>query len=193
VNGQINYTYAFAFGKASQTNENYLSDFLLSREPLSEAPLNNDVRHALKAAIQVFVPSTVKPRLFGQPIPNGWSLSIETFIESGRPFTPSNLYPGISASAGEDIQRNSLRKPAIVNFDIRFTKDFKLANLDYKFILWVENVFDNKNVVTVYSATGRPDTQQNQSGIIKGGSEHDLDPSNWDYGRQVRVGLELNI
>ncbi|MDH4155754.1 MAG: TonB-dependent receptor [candidate division Zixibacteria bacterium] len=193
VNGMVSYTYAFAFGKASQTNENYMSDFQLSREPLSEAALDNDVRHSLKSNIQIFIPSTVKPRLFGLPIPNGWSLAIETFIESGRPFTPDRSYPNISASTGEDIQTNSLRKPAIVTFDVRLTKDFKLAGLDYSFILWVENVFDSRNVVEVYENTGRPDTQQNQSQVIKGGTPYDLDPENWDYGRQIRVGVEVNI
>ncbi|RKX22745.1 MAG: hypothetical protein DRP35_01210 [Candidatus Zixiibacteriota bacterium] len=193
VNGMFSYTYAFAFGKASQTNENYLSDFELSRDPLSESALDNDVRHSLKSSIQVFIPSTVKPRLFGLPIPNGWSLSVETIIESGQPFTPSKDYPGIATTTGEDIQNNSLRRPTIVNFDIRFTKDFKLASLDYKFIVWIENVFDNHNVDYVYSNTGRPDTGQNINQMIIGGTEYDNNPSNWEYGRQIRVGLEINL
>ncbi len=193
VNGMLSYTYAFSFGKASQTNEDYLTDFELSREPLSEASLDNDVRHSFKSSIQVFVPGTVKPRLFGVPIPNGWSMSIETLIESGRPFTPSREYPNITSAVGEDIQRNSLRRPTIINFDLRFTKDFELVGLDYKFILWVENIFDNRNVNFVYSNTGRPDTQQNINQIILGGTEFDLNPYNWDYGRQVRVGIEINL
>lgn len=193
VNGLISYTYAFAYGKASQTNEDYLSDFELSREPLSESPLDNDVRHSLKSSIQFYVPTTVKPRLFGLPIPNGWSLGIVALIESGRPYTPSRAYPNITQAQGEDIQNNSLRRPSIVNFDIRFEKEFKLMGLDYKFITWVENVFDNRNVVTVYSDTGRPDTRQNQSGVIKGGSSYDANPSNWDFGRQIRLGIEVNI
>ncbi|MCK4573598.1 MAG: TonB-dependent receptor, partial [candidate division Zixibacteria bacterium] len=193
VNGLLSYTYAYAYGKASQTNENYMSDHELSRDPLSEAPLDNDVRHSLKGSIQVYIPSTVKPRLFGLPIPNGWSMDIQTFIESGRPFTPSADYPDINTSTGEDIQRNSLRKPTIVNFDIRFSKDFKLAGLNNSFIIWVENIFDYVNVNEVYSNTGRADTQQNPGNLVKGGSEYDADPTNWDYGRQIRVGFEVNL
>jgi len=189
----VSYTYAFAFGKASQTNEDYLSEFELSREPLSEAALSNDIRHSLKSGIQVFVPSTVKPRLFGLPIPNGWSMSFETIIESGAPFTPNRDFPNISSAAGEDIQRNSMRKPSTILFDVRFTKDFALVGIDYKFIIWVENLFDNRNVDVVYSATGRADSQQNISGVILGGTDFDLNPANWDYGRQVRVGLEMQL
>ena len=193
INGSLSYTYAFAYGKASQTNQNYLSDFELSREPLSEAPLDNDVRNSLKASIQFYIPATVKPRLFGIPIIHGWSLGVVALVESGRPFTPSRAYPNITQTLGEDIQRNSLRRPSLVNFDVRFEKEFKMMGLNYQFIAWVENVFNNRNVVSVYSDTGRPDTQQNQSGIIKGGTPYDANPANWDFGRQVRLGIELNI
>jgi len=193
VNGQINYSYAFAYGKASQANEDYLTDFYLSREPLSEAPLDNDIRHSLKTAIQIYVPNTVKPRLFGLPIPNGWSLSIESIIESGKPFTPDAQYPNIQQETAEEIETNSLRYPATAVFDIRFTKDFALWGLDYSFIVWVENIFDTRNVTDIYTKTGRPDTQQNISGVVYGGTEYDLNPYNWDYGRQIRLGLEVNL
>ncbi|MCB2231308.1 TonB-dependent receptor [bacterium] len=193
VTGQLSYTYAFAYGKASQTNENYLEDFELSNEPLSETPLDNDIRHSLKTAVTFYIPNNVKPRLFGLPIPNGWSMSIESIIESGRPFTPSRSYPGISQSTAEAIENNSLRYPATAVFDARFSKEFTFAGLSFEGILWVENVFDSRNVVYVYSNTGRPDTQQNVNQIIRGGTQYDSDPYNWDYGRQIRVGLEVNI
>ncbi len=193
VNGFLSYTYAFAYGKASQTNEDYLSDFELSRAPLSESPLDNDVRHSLKSSVQFYVPTTVKPRLFGIPIFNGWSMGIVALVETGRPFTPSRNYPNITQTQGEDIQKNSLRRPTIVNFDLRFEKEIKMMGLNYRFIGWVENVFDNRNVVSVYGDTGRPDTQQNLSGVIKGGTPFDANPANWDFGRQVRLGIELNI
>ncbi len=86
-----------------------------------------------------------------------------------------------------------MRLPSTVVFDVRFTKDFKFVGLDWSYILWVENLFDSRNVVGVYTNTGRPDTQQNQSQIIKGGTEYDLNPANWDYGRQVRMGIEVNL
>ncbi len=193
VNGYLSYTYAFAYGKASEASREWQTDFEISREPLSEAPLDEDVRHQLNARIQIFVPSTVKPRLFGIPIPNAWSLAINANIHSGKPFTPSREYPNISREIGEDIQRNSLRMPSVVNFNIRLTKDFKFVGLDCSYILWIENIFNSRNVTTVYSNTGRPDTQQNINYIVKGGTEYDLNPGNWDYGRQIRMGFEINL
>lgn len=193
VNGELSYTYAFAYGKASQTSENYLTDFELSRAPLDESPLNDDIRHSLKAGIQIYIPTSVKPRLFGLPIPNGWALSIQSVIESGRPFTPSANYPNLATTSGESIGTNSLRLPGTAVFDVRFNKDFKFVGLDYSFIIWVQNIFNARNVVNVSSATGRADTQQNINGTVFGGTAFDQNPYNWDYPRQVRVGLEINL
>jgi len=193
VNGEISYTYAFAYGKASQASEDYLTEFQLSRDPLSESPLDNDIRHSLKAGIQIYVPGSVKPRLFGLPIPNAWTLAIQSVIESGRPFTPNIRYPGIVATTGESIATNSLRYPATAVFDIRLSKDFKVVGLDYSIVLDVRNVLDSRNVLGIYTETGRPDTKQNLNGLVFAGTEEDRNPYNWDYGRQVRLGLEINL
>ncbi len=193
VNGRLSYTYAFAFGKASQTNSDYQSDFELSRDPLDEAPLDNDVRHRFTSSVQVFVPNTKKPKLFGLPIPNGWSMDVQMYFESGRPFTPSSDYPNVNTALGENIQRNSLRKPSVLNFDVRFSKDFAIFGLDNKMILQVENVFDSRNVNFVYSNTGLPFTNNNTNGEINEGTAFDNDPSNYDYGRQIRLGVEINL
>ncbi|MEW5994990.1 MAG: hypothetical protein AB1744_11425, partial [Candidatus Zixiibacteriota bacterium] len=194
VNGQLSYVYAFAYGKASEAAREWQTPFEISREPLSEHALDHDIRHSLNATVQLFVPSTVKPRLFGLPIPNAWSLSVITLFRSGKPFTPSREYPNFQEIGGEDIQTNCMRYPSTLNFDLRFTKDFKFVGLDWSYILWVENVFDSRNVVTVYDNTGRPDTQQNLGdGTVKGGTPYDMNPGNWDYSRQIRMGVEVNL
>lgn len=193
VNGSLSYTYAFANGKASQTNANYLSDFLLSREPLSEAPLDNDIRHSLQSEVQIVIPNNVKPRLFGIRVINGWSLSVQTVIESGRPFTPTKTYPNLATSGLEDIETNSLRYPATAYFNVRFQKDFHLVGADWSFNIWVDNLFDARNVESLYANTGRPDTDQNISGQVFGGTEYNQNPSNWNFGRQVKLGIEMNL
>ncbi len=193
VNGEISYTYQFAFGKASEAAEAFLDQGELDRQPLDEAPLDNDVRHSLKSSIIFFIPSTVKPRLFGIPIPNGWTLNITSILESGAPFTPATNFPNLSQSGVTDPQRNSLRYPSTAFFDVRFAKEFEIEGLDFEAILWVENIFDNRNVEFVYSATGRPDTRQNRNGVVLEGTPFDVNPYNYDEGRQVRLGLQLNL
>ncbi|UCC43045.1 MAG: TonB-dependent receptor, partial [Candidatus Zixiibacteriota bacterium] len=193
VNGQVSYTYAFAYGKASQTNDFFMEDFLLSREPLTEAALDHDIRHSLKAGIQFYLSTTVKPRLFGLPIPNGWSLSIESIIESGAPYTPDKNYPDIDQTGAEDIERNSLRLPSTAVFDFTFRKEFQVVSIDWSFVLWVENLFDARNVTNVYPGTGRADTDQVRNQVVYGGTEFSNSPTRLDYGRQIRLGLEMSL
>ena len=196
VNGEISYAYAFAFGKDSKSAEEF-QDNLESTEPLTEVAQNNDIRHTFKAGITIAMPNTVKPRLFGIPIPNGWNLSVESVIESGAPYTPASNYPGLGSSTTSP-EVNSLRFPMTAVFDVRLAKDFTLAGLDWQCIVWVENLFDKRNVIYMASypsasSTGRPDTEQNIAGTVYKGSEYDNNPYNWDYGRQIRFGLEVNI
>lgn len=193
INGEINYTYAFAYGKQSQTRESYFEDFYLSREPLSEKPLDNDVRHQLNCGIQLVIPNSMKPNLFGVPIPNGWTLSVQGSFESGRPFTPGDQYPNLDVEENLDIQENSLRMPSRLNFDIRFEKYFKMVSLNWRFIVWVDNLLDNRNVRGVYGNTGRADTRQTDGYNVTGGTFYDNDPYNYDYGRQIKVGVQVSL
>ncbi len=194
INGEINYTYAFAFGKQSQTRTTYWQDFQLSRESLAEKPLDNDIRHSLKCGIQLVVPETMKPRLFGFRIPNGWTFSVQGLFETGKPFTPTAGYPNLTTQAGVDIDENSLRRPSTLNFDVRFEKYFQLFALNWRAIVWVDNLLNTQNVVGVYGNTGRADTSQNDgNGNVTGGTEFDRNPDLWRYGRQIKFGLQVSL
>jgi len=193
INGEVNYTYAFAYGKQSQTRDSYFTDFYLSSESLSEKPLDNDVRHSLKCGIQLVIPETMKPRLFGLRIPNGWTFSVQGSFETGRPFTPGESYPNLSIQEGLDIQENSLRRPSVLNFDVRFEKYFELFALNWRAIVWVDNLLDTKNVNGVYGSTGRADTNQNDGYNVTGGTIYENNPENWQYGRQIKFGLQVSI
>lgn len=194
INGEVNYTYAFAFGKQSQTRTTYWEDFQLSRESLAEKPLDNDVRHSLKCGIQLVIPETMKPRLFGFRIPNGWTFSVQGMFESGRPFTPGSNYPNLTTQEGVDVDENSLRRPSTLNFDVRFEKYFRLFALNWRGIVWVDNLLNTRNVVSVYGNTGRADTSQNDgSGNVTGGTEYDRNPELWRYGRQIKFGVQVSL
>jgi hypothetical protein len=193
INGEVNYTYAFAYGKQSQTRTTYFEDFYLSRESLSEKPLDNDVRHQFNCGVQLVIPETMKPRLFGVRIPNGWTFAVQGSFETGRPFTPGDQYPNLTVESGLDIQENSLRTPSRINFDVRFEKYFSLISFNWRFIVWIDNLLDNRNARGVYGDTGRADTRQTDGYNVTGGTEYDMDPYNWAYGRQIKVGLQVSI
>nr|MBN2277205.1 TonB-dependent receptor [candidate division Zixibacteria bacterium] len=193
INGEVNYTYAFAYGKQSQSRTDYFDEFYLNREPLSEKPLDDDIRHQFNCGIQLVIPETMKPKMFGIRIPNGWTFAVQGKFHTGKPFTPSKEYPGMTVDAGVDIAENSLRMGSVLNFDVRFEKYFKLVSLNWRFIVWVDNLLDNKNVATVNTATGRADTGQNDGTNVLGGTEYDRNPYYWQYGRQVKVGLQVSL
>jgi len=194
INGEVNYTYAFAFGKQSQARTDYFSEFYLSHESLSEKALNDDIRHQFNCGIQLVIPETMKPKLFGLGIPNGWTFAVQGKFHTGKPFTPGKSYPNlVLEEAAQTIDENSLRRPSVLNFDVKFEKYFKLVNLNWRFILWVDNLLDNRNVDGVYPNTGRADTNQNDGYNVTGGTEFDRNPFNWLYGRQIKFGLQVSL
>ncbi|MCH9032227.1 MAG: TonB-dependent receptor [candidate division Zixibacteria bacterium] len=193
INGQINYTYAFAFGKESQTNQNYISDAAISQQSLNETPIDIDVRHAANIALQVVVPRNMDASLFGIPIFNEWTLSIEGQLETGRPYTPAREFPNLFLPPGQQPDDNSFRLPGRLEFDIRFEKTFRVTGITYNAIMWVENIFDNKYVRGVHTNTGLAYTARNPSGQVLGGTEFDRTPFYYAAGREIRVGLQMQL
>ncbi|MFH2034899.1 MAG: TonB-dependent receptor [Candidatus Zixiibacteriota bacterium] len=196
INGEVNYTYAFSYGKQSQARDEYFEEFYLNQESLKEKPLDDDVRHQINCAVQLVMSENLKPRLFGIRIPNGWTLAVTGNFRTGKPYTPDENYPNLQFEQGvQQIDENSLRMPSVLNFDIRFEKYFKLVGFNWRFIMEVYNLLDNKNVAGVYSRTGRADTNNIPAGsdVVYGGREIDRDPGNWQYGRQIRAGFRVDL
>jgi outer membrane receptor protein involved in Fe transport len=193
VSGNIQYTYSFAYGKSSSESSNYFDDFYNRAIPIREFPLAWDVRHNLALQVQLSVPKSDKPRLFGFRIPNDWNLLVIWQYGTGYPFTPTRDYPGLKLLPGENPQTNSLRYPANSTVDLRFIKNFSIAGLDYEFNLWVKNLFDTQNIDVIYGATGRPDTGTNIGGTVVEGSDYANDPLNYAPGRSIQMGLALTF
>ena len=152
-----------------------------------------DIRHRVNLWLQFYFTDRDHPKLFGLSIPNDWDMSIFWRFQTGSPYTPAKNFPGMKLDVGELPLTNSMRLPSTAFTDIKVHKRFRFSGMEYMVQLWVNNLFDNKNVSAVYSATGRPDTNNNQSGVIGGGTERQADPSNWGRGRQMIVGLGLQF
>lgn len=193
IAGYANYTYAFAYGKASSELSNY-EILVQNREiPIQEFPLDWDIRHAFTLNFDLRITQSDHPKLFGYSIPNDWGINILWQIFSGAPFTPASGYPNLRLTSGERVLTNSLRYPSTSEMDVRFNKNFSLWNIDYTFELWVNNVFDTENINTLYSETGRPDTHNNVGEIIRGDTDYYQNPANYDPGRNIRVGFTMHF
>ncbi len=195
VSGYMTYNYAYAYGKSSSESSNYYDDYYNRDIPIQEFPLNWDVRHQITLNVDLRVPPGEHPRLFGLKLPANWGLNILWQYGSGFPYTPSREHPGTAETLvpGEDPLPNSERISPSSNVDVRFNKDFKLWTLRYTFEIWVNNIFDTKNIESVYSATGRPNTSLNVDGVVYTGLESDNSPGNYGAGRNIRLGLGVNF
>jgi putative lipoic acid-binding regulatory protein len=88
---------------------------------------------------------------------------------------------------------------------MRFNKDFYLGGGgDYltTFFVEVDNLFDRRNVLDVYSRTGQPDNDgQYSAASLATDAElaeqldnlYDLNPQNYSSPRTIRVGLEMSF
>lgn len=203
ISGYINYQYAFAYGKSSAEVSNYYDRAMAGDIPIQEYPLDWDVRHQITLNLDLRVPEDEHPRLFGYKLPDNWGINAVWQYGSGLPFTPASNYPGMVLRLREKPVPNSKRLPPNSNVDLRFNKDFKVWNISYSFLVWVENVFDRINVLNVgsqnNSATGRPDTEQNYFDAVWGqnlvflGREIEQNPLNYGQGRNIKFGLTISF
>lgn len=193
INGTLSYEYSFAYGKSSSDSENYERLVAQDAIAIDENPLSWDIRHRVSLWLQLYFTDRDHPKMFGVSIPNDWDMSVYWRFQTGFPYTPDKSYPGMVLDVGEKPQTNSMRLPSTAYTDIKLHKRFRVSGMEYTFQLWINNLFDNKNVRWVYPSTGRYDTNNNQSGIIYGGTERQASPSYLDRGRQIIVGLGLQF
>lgn len=193
INGTLSYEYAFAYGKSSSDIDNYQRLVDGGDISIDENPLDWDIRHRVALWLQMYFTDRDHPKLFGIGIPNDWDMSVYWRFETGAPYTPAKDFPNMDLDVGESPQTNSMRLPSTAQTDIKFNKRFRISGMQYTFQLWVNNLFNNENVISVSGSTGRPDTANNQSGVIGGGTEFQANPRNWDRGRQIIVGFGVQF
>jgi outer membrane receptor protein involved in Fe transport len=200
ISGYVNYQYAFAYGKSSSEASNYYNRAVEGGDiPIQEFPLDWDVRHQITSNLDLRIPEGEHPKMFGLKLPDAWDINVIWQYNSGFAFTPDGKFPGLRLRLNENPQTNSKRMPASSNVDIRFNKDFKIWKLSYSIQAWINNVFDRKDVITVYGTSGRPDTNQNYfdeafgENVVYKGQEIEMNPLYYGPGRQVRLSFSLKF
>ncbi len=195
VDGIVTYEYSFAYGKSSDESSNYFAEFNNGTIPIQEFPLDWDVRHQLSMNIDFQVPQGDHPKLFGLKLPDNWGANVIWQFGSGYPFTPDKDYPGLRLLAGEQPQTNSLRYPSTSEVDIRAYKRFPFLGLNYTVTLWVNNLFDAKNVELIYGLTGRYNAASKTPGsnYVFEGTPAASNPMNLGPGRNIRLGFGVEF
>jgi len=188
LTGSVSYSYMIARGVGSSATDAYYS-YLTSLDdtlpPLTSYPLDYDQRHTLAAVLDYRVPSN-------------WGLNVVGHYGSGLPYT-------VTDESGERLgDWNAGRLSANYTVDMRFNKDFRVGtgNLLASFFVEVDNVFNKRNVLDLYSRTGEADDDGNQivptlgvsvDDIEYWDSLYDYDPQHYSPPRTIRTGIEFNF
>ena len=128
--GELNYGFGTATGVASDPNAAVEQNFAYL--PISEQPLDWDVRHTFRVSSR-----------FAEP--GSWSASLIWAYESGFPYTPY----GRDTRQLEPETINSRRLPSTTSLDIQAEKYYTVWGQRFKVFLQSRNVLDAKNITAL--------------------------------------------
>jgi outer membrane receptor for ferrienterochelin and colicin len=110
-------------------------------------------------------------------LPNGFRVSSNGQIRSGRPYTVLAERP------------NTERMPTFMNVNGRVSRDFNAGRMSHRVYLQVHNVFDRQNIHWVYPVTGRWD-DDGDPGTPYASTAN---PTRLSDGRRVRIGYSISF
>lgn len=199
------YTYAIAEGTGSSTSSSFTSAFRNNEGEIPKviAPLDFDQRHTGVVNVDFFVPKG------DLGIFELTSANILINFASGRPYTPllmQNLLAGTTNFGDTRGYVNSAYGPGNFKVDLKVEKTFSYEKLSVTPYVWIENVFDAANPVSVYRSTGDAystgflSTPEGQKLIQDRGINFKYDyeslernPFNFGIPRLIKVGLKVNF
>ncbi len=209
------YTYQIAEGTGSSSNSNFVAAFRSNVIPRQVNLLDFDQRHTFSAGMDVRTKKDDGMEIAGfKPFANLGANLVMTF-NSGRPYTPIEAYD-VYNGGGAPITKtvgtvNSAVGPSSFRLDAKidksFTLDFGATSAKLNFYVWVLNLLNNENAITVYRATGSPEdsgflqTPTGQDAILQNANPElyqadykkwEKDPENYGAARQIRLGLRLD-
>ncbi len=200
--GTLSYSYMIARGNSPEELFAYYNVITEPGEtlPVTSYPLDFDQRHTLTFNIDMRSSSDWSGKLFGiLPASGVWGMNYVFRYGSGLPFSKID---------SKSLQRlggiNSFRMPTNYTVDARFNRDFNIGGSKKVLSVFVEieNLFNRRNVVNVYSFTGLPndDGRDVTDGGLVSPEEtrrlHSLiakDPQNYGAPRTIRTGLQFSF
>ncbi|MCB0729838.1 MAG: TonB-dependent receptor [Ignavibacteriae bacterium] len=201
----VDYTYSVAEGTGSSTNSSFVASFRNDDNDIPKviAPLDFDQRHTGIVNLGFFVPKGELGLL------EMFSADVLMSFSSGRPYTPlfqQNLISGNTNYGDTRGYVNSAYGPGNFRIDLKVEKSFEFAGLRLSPYLWVENLLDAVNEITVYRTTGNAYTTdflntdeaklliaQNGEGWAQDYRSLELDPANFGIPRLIKLGIKLNF
>lgn len=208
---KIDYTLALNEGTGSSSTSSFTATFRNpnNETPLAIAPLDFDQRHTLTANLDIRAGKGEGPEVFGLKIFEEAGANFLISYNSGRPYTPTTYY---DATSGTTLQGNLTQfvntayAEGIFRIDMRIDKAFSIGRVSLVPYLWVQNLLDRENFISVWRSTGQPDdtaflnTAEGQDRAARGGEAWvadykalERDPTNYGIPRLVQLGLRLKF
>lgn len=202
----INYTFSIAEGTGSSSGSAFVSAFrnVNNETPKTIAPLDFDQPHTGVINVDFYVPEGD----LGFFERTGINLLFS--FNSGRPYTPletQNLLEGNTNWGNTSGYVNSTYGPGSFRLDLKLEKGFAVgSNTIITPYLWVENLLDADNAVTVWRSTGSPYTTeylstdtgkklsaQNGEKWAQDYESVERDPANFGIPRLIKLGVRVNF
>lgn len=158
----INYNLSQSISTSPGPTSNYLvpQDFYTDKPayPLAPFPTSSDRRHRVNVVLNFVWGRNEGPMIGSFGLLENTLINLTGFFQSGLPYTRTD-------KAGNALgEQNSERQPSIWNTSLRFQRGFWLKDWfgdgagrsKIDFFIDVDNLFNVRNVVGVYSRTGDP-------------------------------------
>ena len=147
--GRVNYSYLHARTNRDDPWSGYRGRHELDTSPKRSRPAKWDQPHTLSASMNLNLPAGSGPMIAGIRPLERLIVSLTWRGATGRPYTP--------ATKEQSLELNSGRLPWTHRWDMRIYRDLHLFGLDCGLLAQVKNLFDRRNVQSVFSRTGKPD------------------------------------
>jgi outer membrane receptor protein involved in Fe transport len=208
VAATVNYTLQYASGTGSVATTNFNIAWLGGNFPTFVSPLSFDQRHTGNANIDFRTLADDGPTFLGGKPFGRVGVNLLLTFGSGRPYTPADPKTILFGPAWETptAAYNQTYSPWNIELDLKVDKTFSMGSTDVNVYLWMLNVLNTKNVVTVLDFTGQPDddgyfqTAAGQQYAKTEGAEAEQGyryrlgaPANWGVPRQLRLGFRVDI
>ncbi len=172
--GRLAYTFSRAEGNSSSEfthyNEYVNQSVLQEIPPKKTITMEWDQPHTLN-----FVLDVRKPK--------NWGINFYGRFGSGLPYSPTDARGRLLD------ENNSGRKPWTGTLDMRLSKEFTWSSLHFELFSDITNVFDKRNVITVFTTTGSP-----YSSALPGISQEYQDrPYFFGPPRHVELGFQVEF
>ncbi|MBC8479312.1 MAG: TonB-dependent receptor [FCB group bacterium] len=183
--GSVNYTLSVAKGNNSEPLGGYFSAYFQEEIPHQEYFLDFDQRHDISIDLNYNTPVNSGMEIFGWFPFSGVNTNILINAASGLPYTPY-----VDPTFRVDV--NSARKPWTYSVDLRMKKRVAVGRMSVTGFLEVINLTDHKNVLTVFSKTGKP-FDSGESGSVGSSEDANHNPAAVGPGRTIKFGTTLEF